>query len=354
MNKFSRLLLLISVLLLIVAESNAQTPVSIPARKVPKIVLKSFKELHPDANEVKWYPYPYHYHQGSDVSPTFLPILWENNTPNYYEARFSDEKGEVRNIFDFGGSWYVTSRPLAGNLPVEIEVQLKEKGYGIWKRHNEEQIVKSGEDGKFYKVWLTDKNKKRILYFNESYKLVKILKLDNDINFTEEDHEKFKNAPGFSKQEKTVTEKDVPAQVQTSANQNHLDVDVIEWSIHERLYDPFQNSIFDHGFYDLEVPVLYQLLFFDKDKKYKVTYNAQGEILEEVEVIERKDLPDEVLNTLKSDQYKDWVFDSEHERILYGKRKSLYRIYGKVMNEAKQLILDAKGNITKVKTKEKL
>ena len=303
--------------------------------------------MHPDATNVKWYPYPHHSYKDSKVDPTFLPILWENSSPNFYEARFSDEKGEVRNIFDFGGSWYVTSRPLAGNLPQEIEVQLKEKGYSIWKRHNVEQVNKSGEDGKFYKIWLTNENKKRILYFNQSYKLVKILKLDNDIKFTEEDHEKFKDAPGFSKPKKSTSEKEIPEMVKASVRKNYPNVKVIGWRIHERMYDPFQNGNFDHSFYDVDIPLLYQLSFFDKNKKYKVTYNGKGEILEEVEVLELKNLPREIRDQMNSDTYLEWSFAAEHQRIIFRKKKALYRIYGAFKDESVELIFDSKGHSIK-------
>jgi len=344
MNKFSGIILFAFSFLLI-GVSHGQEPIGIATKKVRKSVLRSFKELHPDATEVKWFPYPYHYSEGSDSDPIFLPILWENSTPNFYEARFSDEKGEVRNIFDFGGSWYVTSRPLVGNLPDEIEIQLKEKGYGAWKRHNAEQIVKSGEDGKFYKVWLTNENKKRILYFNQTHKLVKILKLDNDINFTEEDHEKFKNAPEFSKPKANISEKDIPEVVKASASKKYLDAKVLEWTIHERMYDPFQSSIFDHSFYDVEIPLSYQLSFFDKNKKYKVTYNGKGEVLEEVEVLELNKLPEKIKGQLDSDKYLEWSFSAEYQRIILGKKKSLYRIYGTFKDGPVELIFDSNGQL---------
>lgn len=344
MNKFLGIILFAFSFLLI-GVSHGQEPISITTKKVRKSVLRSFKELHPDATEVRWFPYPYHYSKGSDSDPIFLPILWENSTPNFYEARFSDEKGEVRNIFDFGGSWYVTSRPLVGNLPEEIEIQLKEKGYQTWQKHNAEQVIKSGEDGIFYKVWLTNDNKKRILYFNQSYKLVKILKLDNDIKFTEEDHEKFKDAPGFSKPKESPTEKEIPELVKASVRKNHPNVKVIGWRIHERMYDPFQNGNFDHSFYDVDIPLSYQLSFFNKNKKYKVTYNGKGVMLEKVEVLEQNKLPEKILSQMDSNKYLEWSFAAEHQRIIFGRKKSLYRIFGTFKDEPVELLFDSKGQL---------
>ena len=315
-------------------------PQSVEEKEVPRKVLKNFQEKHPDVKEASWFPYPYRYWKESGAVPKQFPILWDNNLPQYYEARYTDGKGSVRKVYRRGGTWLLTSRLLTeGALPDEIISQLSDKGYSKWKRLSIELVTKESEKGKFYKIWLTDGKKKRILFFDQSYQLVKTLKWDNDANFTADNNAKFKNAP----QSKRIVSDKLPMKVRTSAEADYQEVEIIEWSVYTRFYDPFQNGLF--SYYDLRVPTFYQLLFSADKSRYKATYSSAGELLEVSQVLYTKDLPGPVRKKMKSKDFSSWQYENEHDKIDLEGGHYYYRIYGASGDEMKVLILDERGEL---------
>ncbi|MEO9804730.1 MAG: PepSY-like domain-containing protein [Reichenbachiella sp.] len=330
-------------LLFILSYGQAQEPQSVSQKEVPKKVIKEFKETHANIEDAKWYPYPNRFWKEQSASLVNFPIIWINNIPNYYEVRFSDEKGKIRKVYDRTGKWIVSSRALAeSDLSASISSQLDDKGYGTWEKVNIERISKSGETGKFYKIWLKNQRKKRILFFDESGKLVKTLKWDDDTNMTTDNKAKLKNAPGTSKAKRQIAAKDVPDRVREKAKKDHIDVEAIEWVEYTRVYDPFE-GLSGHSYYDILTPSFYQMIFTNNTGKFKATYNYLGELLEVAEVVKTKKLPEAVRKLMKSDLYKLWEFNKEHDLLNREDATMIYRIYGIENNRAVQLVLDEEG-----------
>lgn len=323
--------------------SHAQTQEGLTSKDIPKKVLKAFSEKNQGSTDVIWFPYPNKRSNKSEDYTIYFPILWDNHLPNFYEVQFNDENGKIRKVYGRNGNLLITSRPMRHeNIPNQITEQLTEKGFQNWKKVSVEKVVKSGVQGSFYKIWLKDKKKKRILFFDDSFKLVKTLKWDDDTNFVAEQNTKLKNAPGVTKRKVASTE--VPDKVKSKVKKNHVDIEEIEWFIHTRVYDPFKVESSNYSYYDIEIPILYQLIYYSKKRKYKVTYNYLGELLEIAEVLHHKLLPESVKKSLKSSKYASWKFAKEHDKIEVDDNNFVYRINGDDSGSPVQLILDEKGN----------
>jgi len=337
-------ILLLAVTTIFIGKSFAQEPQTIPEKEVPKKVIKNFKEKHPNITDAIWYPYPNRYYKKQEEIYKVYPILWTNNVPEFYEVRFADDKGKLRKVFDRKGTWKITSRSIAeADLPSGINSQLADAGYGTWEKVSLERTSKSGETVRFYKIWLRNKNRKRILFFNDSLKLVKTLKWDDDTNFVVEANAKLKNAPGFIKGKRSIAAEKVPETVTAAVKESYVDIEIIEWVEYKRVYDPFQSGPFGFSYYDIQLPNYYQVLMSDDTGKLKATYNHRGELLEVAEVIESKNLPKNVRQEMKREDYKMWTFEESHDKIEIGKDKYVYRIFGIINNEPALLILDEKG-----------
>ena len=321
--------------------SQSKEPNSIPEKEVRKKVIQKFKEKHSEVVDAVWYPYPNRYWKNQEsVTPVYYNTLGLNNDPDYYEVRFSDENGKVRKVYERDGTWKITSRPITEvALPQEISTQLAKKELSNWTKTNYEKISKSGVVGSFYKVWLVNEKKKRILYFDNENELVKTLKFDNDLKLTNTT----KNTPRSAKSSK-ITTSEVPASIRTKAKKNHNDAEIIEWVMYTRIYDPFQTGNV-RSYYDLELPAYYQVLFKIKSKKFVATYNSYAELLEVSQTIITKDLPKAVKKTLKSKPYSSWILDKEQDKLKTENGLIIYKIYGLENKELRMLILNKSGEV---------
>lgn len=330
--------ILVSVQLL----AQEKEPNSIAEKELPKNVLAEFKKRQSATPNVKWYPYPYEYGKSHEVTPVFYPVGWKGYAPDYYEARFIDEKGKVRMVFHRTGQWQITSRPLEKqDMPAAINSQLIDKGYGDWERLKIELISKSGETGKYVKIWLQKEKKKRILYFDESSNLVKTLKWDDDTNFVVDGKARFKTAPGSSRQ-KAVISDNVPQKVRNKVRSDYKDVNIIEWYVNERLYDPFNSGPGGMDYYDISAIVYYQVLFTQNKVRYIATYSSLGELLEVGEIIKTNKLPKPVLTTMEN-KYSSWKLAKVHDKVEMRDGTFLYKVYGINGDEMDMVILDANG-----------
>ncbi|MFY0600105.1 MAG: PepSY-like domain-containing protein [Cyclobacteriaceae bacterium] len=333
--------LLILILIWNVGWSQVKEPNSIPDKEVPKKVINKFKEKNPGATNAKWYPYPNRYWKSPQVQPVYLPIGWSNSSPDYYEVRFSDDRGALRKVYDRVGSLKVTSRPFSeADLPIVITDQLEKKGYAGWKRVNIERVSKSGEKGHFFKIWLRDKGKKRILFFDETGKIVKTLKWDDDTNLTADSDSRLKRAPDANRK---IEPASVPQKVKEKVKKQYIDVTIIEWLTQERVYDPFDNE-YGLSYYDLEIPAFYQVIIAAKKNRIIATYNEWGDLLEVAEIVSTKALPKAVRQIMKSDKYKLWSFEKQHNKIEMEDGSMVYRLFAYLKNEPVNLLLDGKGD----------
>ena len=322
---------------------NAQQkePTALPEKDVPKRVLNKFKEKHVNAKDVRWYPYPNQYVDRS-AEPVHFPIGWRGNAPNYYEVRYSDDVGKIRKIYEGDGSVLITSRPLsAADIPNQIKNQLNDKGYNGWQVLSVERISRRGEAGKFLKIWLRNDGKKRILYFNESHKLVKTLRFDNDVIFSVNEKARFKVAPRSTRQ-RAIAGLDVPETIKSKVKAQYKDMEVVEWYINERIYDPFESGTPGLVYYDIKTPVYYQLLFKVKKKQCITTYNSEGGLLESAEIIPMKKLPTLVLITMKND-FPSWKLSNRHDKVEMEDGNYLYKVYGTFNDLMNVVILNEKG-----------
>jgi len=324
-------------------------PNSVPDKQVPKAVLKKFKEKRPSAVDVKWYSYPNQYGTDKGAAPSYYPIGWAGNTQDYYEVRFSDEKGKVREVYDRGGFWKVTSRPIEHSaLPEELISQLTEKGYAAWQKVNLEKISRTGQKGQFYKIWITQDKRKRILFFDESFKLVKTLRWDNDIKLMVNADAKLKDAPGVRRNRRIIAAEKVPSEIRTKARKNHVDVEFIEWSVSSRTFDPFDETS-GFSYYDVVIPAYYQLIFSHKSSRLIASYSSEGELLEIADLMETKRLPKAIRKTISSEAYEGWKWENEHERVESEDGQVYYRVYGAESDTPNVLVLNEDG--TKAKDK---
>ena len=325
--------------------AQTKEPNSVPEKEVRKKVIQKFKEKHSDVTDAVWHPYPNRYWKNQEAGTSvYFPIMWSSNEPDYYEVRFTDENGKIRKVYGRGGTWEITSRPITEEaIPQEITVQLEERGFTSWTKMNIENISKSGQNGIFCKIWLSKDKKNRILYFDETNKLVKTLKSDNDINLIVQENTKLKEVPKTG-EERKIARSEVPKLVGTKAKKNHVDVEIIEWVEYTRVYDPFQTG-HKKSYYDLALPTFYQAIFKDKSGKFVATYNSYGELLEVAQIFNTKSLPKAIQQTMKSASYKSWTFEKEHDKLEIDKGLIIYRIYGNVNSESRMIILDENGKI---------
>lgn len=322
--------------------SQSKEPNRISEDKVRKKVLEKFKTQHPEVNEAIWYPYPNRYWKNEEgATPFYFPVLYTNHTPDYFEVRFSDDRGKLRKVYDRTGVLQVTSREVqAATLPNAAKEQLTAKGYADWSLVKIEKLTKSGVQGSYYKVWLRQEKKNRILFFDNQGKITGTSKFDNDINFYAKDNAKLKEAPGTGK--RRIAASEVPTVVKNKARKNHANFEIIEWVEYTRIYDPFQTGD-TRSYYDLALPAFYQVYFNDGSQKYVATYHANGELLEEAEIVLKGKLPKAVKAAMKAKLYKDWKFNKEHDKILLEDGRAVYRIYAYADGELKMAILNEQG-----------
>ncbi len=324
--------------------SFSQELLSVPEREVPVKVLKKFDKKYSEIENETWHPYPNRFVREGKITPTLLPLFWNSATPDYYEVRFNNGKNDIRIIYEAGGSWRVTSKVMNINeLPVEISNQLDSKGYSEWQKLRVELVSKTREEGVFYKVWLTHDKRKRIFFFNENYEIVKTLKWDNDINFYVKEKAKLAEAPDSRRLKKTIPSGEVPKVVRSKAKENHVKMEVIEWSVRTRVYDPLGK--FGTSYYDITLPAFYQVILSDGTERFKAIYSAQGELLEVAQIITRKQLPDPIKKVFKSDTYTRWKFSEEHDKIEVIPGAFAYRVYGVEDKVEKVLLLDSSGQL---------
>ena len=321
-------------------------PSSISEKQVPKAVLKTFKKKRPNASGATWYPYPNQYGKDRGTVPRYFPIGWRGYVQDYYEVKFFDEIGPLREVYDRGGNWKVTSRPVDG-FPEQLNAILNEKGYSEWNREKLEKISKVGQSGKFYKVKVSQDKKKRVLYFDESFKLVRSWRWDNDTKLMVNVNAKLKEAP-IRRNKRVITADNVPAEVRSKAKKNHINVEIIEWSVYSRPFDDPEGSA-EFSFYDIPVPAYYQLIFSDKTDRFVVSYSVEGELLEIADLIETKKLPKAVRQTISSEAYESWKWESEHERVEAEDGNIYFRLYGSENDTPRVLIMSADGKTVNLK-----
>ena len=329
--------------LMVFCKCFAQEPISIAEKFVPKKITNKFKKNHPEISDVKWYPYPYKYKQSKEATPVVFPILWQHNSPNYFEARFKDQKGELRKVYDRTGGWLVSSRPISINdISDDIKTQIKSRGFSDWTIIQVERISKSGVEGKFFKLWLKQDSKTRILYFDERGKFVKTLSWNNDKNFTPKSNTKLKNAPASKRKVNVITASDVPAPIKQKLRKDYAEVEVSQWALSVRVHDPYQFGS-SYAYYDVEIPVLYQVKFKSKSGKFIVTYNAMAEVLESAEIITTKKLPKPVREAMNSTTYDKWKFSDEHDKLKVDDKMFVYRVYGILEGKEVYIVLNENG-----------
>lgn len=326
-------------LLINIGYGQINAPTSIPQKEVPKAIIKKFTDKRADATDAKWFPYPNEYGNDHGVAPSYFPTNWTASSREYFEVRYSDKNGSVREVYDKWGAWQLTSRPVQGDLPQPIISQLSEKGYDSWTKINQELVSRVGQKGKFYKVWFTLKKKKRIVFFNESFEHVKTLKWDNDINFESSEASKLKLAPGVKRARKPVEPTTVPVVVRNNAKMNHAEIDVIEWYATARIYDPFGSGF---SYYDISIPAFYQLIFTTKSGKYVASYSTIGELLEVAQIITTADLPQAIKKLIQAEEYKSWTWELEHDKIEIDK-EVIYRLYAADNNGPTFFLVNSKG-----------
>ncbi len=328
---------------ILAASAQTNEPNRMPEEKVRKKVVEKFKAQHPQVSGQVWYPYPNRYWKNEQgATPMYFPILWTNHVPDYYEVRFSDDKGKIRKVYDRTGVIQVTSREVeAFALPEQAKGLLTEKGYSDWSLIKIERLTKAGVQGSYFKVWLNQGKKNRILFFDQEGKLVKTMTFDNDLNFAANANAKLKQAPG-SRNHKVVDEDNVPVVVKNKVRKNHVNVSIIEWSEHTRFYDPFATGD-TRSYYDLTLPVFYQAVLDSKSGKYRATYSSYGDLLEIAEVISKKELPKTIRSEMKAKLYQDWKFDKEHDRIERENGRFIYRIYATSDGEPRIILLNDQG-----------
>ncbi|MEP5611482.1 MAG: hypothetical protein ABJP45_04500 [Cyclobacteriaceae bacterium] len=317
-------------------------PNTISERNVPKAVLKKFKERRTEATDVKWYPYPNQY--GKDVSKAlaYYPAGWAGNVQGFYEVRFSDKKGAVREVYERGGTWRVTSRPIQGDLPPEITAQLSEKGYDSWSKGKQELISRVNVQSKFYKIWFTQGKKTRILFFTESYRHTKTLRWDNDTKLMVNADVKPKATASVKRNKRPIAAKDVPATVKAKAKKNQAEIEILEWFTYAHVQNPLAIEDQDFSYYDIPTPAFYQLIYTDKSGKFMASYSTEGELLEVAQLVTTKMLPKAIKRTLQTEVYAEWKWEDEHE-LVEVEDQVFYRLYGAQNDTPGIITLNSKG-----------
>lgn len=121
---------------------QSQVVYRLPAseRAIPKVVLESFKAIHPFVKANAWYATHINYWQ-NDVSAGWYTDWYGNRTivvytyekPTYYEVEFNESPDELsRSIFNLYGYWYET-RTIIKGMPMAIYDALRESEYRDWK-----------------------------------------------------------------------------------------------------------------------------------------------------------------------------------------------------------------------------
>ncbi len=314
-------------------------------KEVPQKIKKAFNTKYPDAVEPIWYPYPNIRNSNNQqkVTPIFYPIGWRGDSPDYYEVRFKSENNYLRVVYNLSGIAQIISRRLdKSEIPSEVNVQLKDKGYADWKVVALEKITKRGESGKYFKIWLKSEGKKRILYFDESFKLVNTLKFDNDLNFVVNENARFKTAPKSVRQ-KSISSAEVPEKIKTKFTAKFKDIEIIEWYSNQTYYDPFAASG-DPAFYNISAPAYYQIIFTQKGKKYIATYGVDGVLQELGEIIGIKKLPQGIKDAMKKN-YPNWTLAKVFDKVEVEEGSFLYKVYGINNNQMDMLIMDEGGEV---------
>ncbi len=340
MSKLS--VLIFSILVVFNAYSQKKEPNAVANNEVPKKILAAFKEKHPNQTDVKWYPYPYQYGKDREVTGVYYPIGWKSSAPNYYEVRFTDDKGKIRKVYNLSGQLIITSRVLSeSDIPPSIITQMNELGYGDWKKLMVERVTRAGDPEKYLKIWVKKDKKKRILYFNEAGRLAKTLKFDDEINFAASENARFKVAPKATKQRK-IASTEVPEKIRNKPKDQFKELATVEWYLNETVYDPFAGP-YDMVYYDITIPIYYQVLFSKGNSFYIATYDQVGEFVELAEVVKTKALPKPIKKYFKKVK-PEIALTEVHDKVEMEDGTYWYRVYGVWNNQLQMMILNEQGD----------
>ena len=227
------------------------------------------------------------------------------------------------------------------DVPTKIFVQLSSRGYEIRDQLRIEHIARTGEQGTFYKIWLQNGNKQRILYFNESGTLVKSLKFDDDTNFTEDQQTRFKSAPrAFQKDNKAHAR--IQQKVINQIRSKFGEFNNSEWYEFDYTSYSFRMKNRELSYYDLDIPGYYAVRFNAQNICYIALFNPEGIILEMAEVINSESLPQDIQRNIKND-FSSRKLGQEHHKVSLQDGSELYKIYFEFEGQLELIIMNKHG-----------
>lgn len=240
--------------------------------------------------------------------PTATRVSWEKKGI-YRVAEFWLNNQEIHAWFDNHGEWYMSKTELKtlSALPEEVRKAFEKSDYADWKIDDVDQMERPGSET-IYIIEVEQGKQEIDLYYSQEGILIKTV-IDDDSN--PEDH-------------LTNT---LPDSVKDFITRNYPGARIVEYEIEKG---------------NLEVDII------DTNKSKEIVFDLKNNWLYTKYEVYRQEVPENVMNTLSTSQYKDYRIDDidcyENKKP---KTPSYYRFELKSGNTEIKINIDIDGNIIK-------
>lgn len=240
--------------------------------------------------------------------PTATRVSWEKKGI-YRIAEFWLNNQEIHAWFDNHGEWYMSKTELKtlSALPEEVRKAFEKSDYADWKIDDVDQMERPGSET-IYIIEVEQGKQEIDLYYSQEGILIKTV-IDDDSN--PEDH-------------LTNT---LPDSVKDFITRNYPGARIVEYEIEKG---------------NLEVDII------DTNKSKEIVFDLKNNWLYTKYEVYRQEVPENVMNTLSTSQYKDYRIDDidcyENKKP---KTPSYYRFELKSGNTEIKINIDIDGNIIK-------
>lgn len=310
-------------------DSRNAVKVSVFETTVPADVVVSFDRTHVTVEARTWYPYPYRFSAGNDLtnSKWFSAALNLSTTPDFYEVEFVKNDVKTRKIYDLNGDCEQEIEVLnLSHIPEELSAKLVTDGYTQQDLLSYE-ILKGCRSSNFmfHKVLVKSSSMTKVFYYNENYLLEKSREWEVGTKKTKEGAVDVKTA--YQGLREKVEVQDLTWDVRLKLKNDFKSRDILEFWEVEPVHVPQQREELEY--YDIQLSPVYEVVYKGKNAQLlKNTYNSYGELLETVELLSLADAPSYVGETVKGDSYEKWSIKGKVEKVKLTDGNYCYRIHG--------------------------